>query len=151
MIAATNHQQHRNAQCRGGQGPVAATRTAHSPAAFNKHQDRSAFRGRAGFFVRRTLLHGSSSQVTEPGLRARPFSHVGWCFNTARDFLDFQALTRAGIRPDHAVALLASAVASNSGEGDQSLGGRTGGLDMSAGGAGTDADADYDQRDPFEG
>lgn len=105
MTVATNHQQHRTAQCRGGQGPVAASRTAHSPAALNKHQDRSAFRGRAGFFVRRTLLHGSSSQVTEPGLRARPFSHVGWCFNTARDFLDFQALTRAGIRPDHAVAL----------------------------------------------
>lgn len=104
MTVATNHQQHRTAQCRGGQGPVAASRTAHSPAAFNKHQDRSAARGRAGFFVRRTLLHGSSSQVTEPGLRARPFSHVGWCFNTARDFLDFQALTRAGIRPDHAVA-----------------------------------------------
>ncbi len=95
MTVATNHQQHRTAQCRGGQGPVAASRTAHSPAAFNKHQDRSAFRGRAGFFVRRTLLHGSSSQVTEPGLRARPFSHVGWCFNTARDFLDFQTLQAA--------------------------------------------------------
>lgn len=50
MTVATNHQQHRTAQCRGGQGPVAATRTAHSPAALNKHQDRSASvsPGRAG-------------------------------------------------------------------------------------------------------
>ena len=103
MIAA-NNRQHRSAERRGWASPLAASRARHTPAAFNKHQDRSAARGRAGFFVRRTLLHGSSSQVTEPGLRARPFSHVGWCFNTARDFLDFQALTRAGIRPDHAVA-----------------------------------------------
>lgn len=123
MTPSTNNRQHRSAERRGWASPLAASRARHTPAAFNKHQDRSAARGRAGFFVRRTLLHGSSSQVTEPGLRARPFSHVGWCFNTARDFLDFQALTRAGIRPDHAVALLSfqalpdHLIASTAGEG----------------------------------
>ena len=108
MTPAVRHQ--RKTHDLAGRAPLAGgSCRASIPAAFNKHQDRSAARGRAGFFVRRTLLHGSSSQVTEPGLRARPFSHVGWCFNTARDFLDFQALTRAGIRPDHAVAYLEAA------------------------------------------
>lgn len=44
-------------------------------------------------------------------------------------------------------ALIASAVASESRQSDQQEGGFTGGLDMPAGGAGTDADESYDQRE----
>lgn len=68
----------------------------------------------SGFFIR--IARGVSSSLAIGHRRAgfglipsgRPVTHsrVGWCFNTARDFLEFHALTRAGIRPDHAVALL---------------------------------------------
>lgn len=44
-------------------------------------------------------------------------------------------------------ALLASAVASDHREDDQQIGGMVGGLDRAPSGAGTDADAEYDQRE----
>lgn len=48
------------------------------------------------------------------GFGSGRFLRVGWCFNTARDFLEFHALTRAGIRPDHAVALIAQSLPNQS-------------------------------------
>lgn len=105
--AHDQHEHQRVAGRRSGDASCAAANALQLSAAHDKAQNR--VRMCPGRVRRRYLLApdaGLLPVTTRPGLRARPLSRVGWCFNTARDFLEFHALTRAGIRPDHAGALL---------------------------------------------
>lgn len=116
MSAALDHSQQRDGQRRVG-GTLAAGSAAHAIADQFQSDATSQASNSRGFgsgLPLRTARGVSSlaighrrvgSALRLPGRRVT-HSRVGWCFNTARDFLEFHALTRAGIRPDHAVALL---------------------------------------------
>lgn len=116
--APGNYQQHGSGQRRGWRTPVAAGNAAHIHVV--DHQSKStpehlpslngsgrSRRGRCGHVSVRQLVAWGGVLTGLGSSRMGPTSsRVGWRFNTARDFLEFHALTRAGIRPDHAVALL---------------------------------------------
>lgn len=99
MIAATNYQQHRSDERRGGGSPVAAVRARHTHAADDKAHDRPRrySSARSGLILPVKLGRG---------LRAPALSRVGWCFNTARDFIEFDRLTKSGVHPLHAIAAM---------------------------------------------
>ena len=77
MRSSHKHQMSRHDLTTGDRHKGGCCGRVEAPAAFHKHQDRSALRRRAGFFVRRTLLDGSSSQHTSRSFIAPAFSLPG--------------------------------------------------------------------------
>lgn len=108
MTALAFNQQIDNHGRSAGERSVAAGCRGYRPAGMHERQDTRREPG--GF-----LLNNGSSLTrgfivvppkTRPALRGRHFSRVGWCFNTARDFIEFDRLTKSGVHPLHAIAAM---------------------------------------------